>query len=450
MVSKKFYYHLIFRVVLIAFSCFLLFLSIFYFPNISLIIIISGIFLYLVAELIRYMNKINRKLEDFFIAHLSGEVTSTFIKSKKEEEFIKLYHYFDELNTKLENARIENEISNTYFKTLVDHAAVGLIAFTADGKIEFFNDAARKIFGIHVLKNLSKLDQFKEGLSEHLLLLTSNQTELVTLIINGELIQLATRKVQFHTGEKAVHLVSLQNIKPELEQKEVESWQRLIRVLTHEIMNSISPITSLVASLTRIFREKETGQVKKPEEITTQAIEKTLKGLDLVEGRGNGLVKFVQNYREVTRLPKPHFQVVNLKELLQQVAILGGYQIPEREIPVIVDCHPSILFQADPGLLGQVLINLVKNALEAVENTDQPVIKLTGQSNQDHTIIEVEDNGPGIQPSVLEDIFVPFFTTKEKGSGIGLSLSRQIVRLHGGSLEAYSVPGNKTVFTIKI
>jgi len=450
MVSKKFYYNLILRVALIAISSLLLCLSIFYFPNISLIIIIVGVFLYQVVELIRYINKINKKLEDFFIAHLSGEVTSSFIKSKKEEEFVKLYHYFDELNTKLETARVENEISNTYFKTLVDHAAVGLIAFTADGRIEFFNDASRKIFGINVLKNLSRLDQVKEGLSEHMMILTSNQTELVPIIINGELIQLATRKVQFHTGEKTIHLVSLQNIKPELEQKEVESWQRLIRVLTHEIMNSITPITSLVASLTRIFREKETGQIKKPEEITSQAIEKTLKGLDLVEGRGTGLVQFVQNYREVTRLPKPHFQVVNVKEILQQVAMLGENQNPERHVPIIVESHPSILIQADPGLMGQVLINLVKNAIEAVENTDQPLIKLTGQSNQDHTIIEVEDNGPGIPPGVLADIFVPFFTTKEKGSGIGLSLSRQIVRLHGGSLEAFSVPGKKTVFTIKI
>jgi len=450
MVSKKFYYNLIFRISLIAVSCLILILSIFYFPNISLIIIVSGVFIYLVVSLINYMNKINRKLEDFFVAHLSGEVTSSFIKSGKDEEFIRLYHYFDELNEKLEKARLENEISSTYFKTLVDHAAVGLIAFTEDGRIEFFNDAARKIFGINVLKNLNRLDQFKEGLSEHLLLLTSKKTELVPIIINGELVQLATRKVQFQTGEKTVHLVSVQNIKPELEQKEIESWQRLIRVLTHEIMNSITPITSLVSSLTRIFREKETGAIKKPEEITSQAIEKTLKGLDLVEGRGNGLVQFVQNYREVTRLPKPHFQVVNVREMLQQVIILGEYQMPERKVPILVECHPSILLQGDPDLLEQVLINLVKNALESVIDTDQPVIKLTGQSAQDRIIIEVEDNGPGIPPDVLEDIFIPFFTTKEKGSGIGLSLSRQIIQLHGGSLEAYSIQGEKTVFTIKI
>jgi len=450
MVSKKFYYNLIFRISLIACSCFFLFLSIFYFPNISLIIIISGIFIYLVVSLILYVNKINRKLEDFFIAHLSGEVTSSFIKSGKDEEFIGLYHYFDELNEKLEKVRVENEISNTYFKTLVDHAAVGLIAFTEDGRIEFFNDAARKIFGTHVLKNLNKLDQFKEGLSEHLLHMTSKQTELFPIIVKGELIQLATRKVQFQTGEKTVHLVSVQNIKPELEQKEIESWQRLIRVLTHEIMNTITPITSLASSLTRMFREKETGYIKKPEEITSKAIEKTLRGLDLVEGRGNGLVQFVENYREITRLPKPHFQLVNLREMLLQVVTLNESQVPEREVSMLVECHPSVLFQADPGLLGQVLINLVKNALEATLNKDHTIIKLNGQSTQERTIIEVEDNGPGIPSEMLQDIFIPFFTTKEKGSGIGLSLSRQIIRLHGGSLEASSVPGKKTVFTITI
>ncbi|MEI6457178.1 MAG: PAS domain-containing protein, partial [bacterium] len=380
MVSRRFYLNLILRVCSIALSCLLLILSIFYFPNYSLIIILSGLFIYLVVELIRYNNKINRKLEDFFIAHLSGEVTSSFIRSGREEEFKKLYHYFDELNIKLEKSRVENEISNTYFKTLVDHAAVGLIAFSDEGRIEFINDAARKIFGIHVLKTLARLDQYKEGLSEHLMILTSHHTELVTVIINGELIQLATRKVQFLTGEKNIHLVSLQNIKPELEQKEIESWQRLIRVLTHEIMNSITPITSLVDSLTRIFREKESGYIRRPEEISSNSIEKTLKGLDLVLGRGSRLIQFVENYREVTKLPKPNFAMLNLRDLLLQVAALEENTESQHTVPIIVDCDPDLILQADSGLMEQVLINLVKNAIEVLSALENPRIIITGKS----------------------------------------------------------------------
>jgi len=450
MVSKLFYYILVARICLISFTSLLLFLIIYYFPNTSMIIILAMVFFIQIASLIHFLNKVNRKLEDFFIAHLSGEVTISFSRSKRKEVFAGLYDYFEKLNQNLESARIKLEIQNNYFKTLVDHAAVGLISFTSDGKVEFFNDAAKKIFGVHVVRDLNRLDRIKEGLSDYLLEQPSNQTELIPVIIKGELIQLAMRKVLFTTGDKTIHLVSLQNIKPELEQKEVESWQRLIRILNHEIMNSITPITSLVSSLTRIFRDKETGIIKRPEEITEKNIVKTLKGLDIVEGRGNGLVQFVENYREVTRLPKPIFEVINVKELLQKIVFLFENQIAETNIQLIIECHPSVFIQADGKLLEQVLINLVKNAFEAFSGIPSPCIKLCGQTLHDRVIIEVEDNGIGIPPGVLDDVFVPFFTTKEKGSGIGLSLSRQIIRLHGGSLDVQSTIEGKTVFAIKI
>jgi nitrogen fixation/metabolism regulation signal transduction histidine kinase len=450
MVCKRFYYNLIVRIILMAVSCFLLFLAIFYFPNISVIIILSALFIFLAGNLVHYLNTINRKLENFFIAHLSGEVTTSFTRTSQKDEFSGLYSYFTQINERLEKARLDNEIRNNYFKTLVDHAAVGLISFSPDGEVEFFNDAAKKIFGVFIVRNLSKLDRFKEGLSDHLLNLETNQTELVPIIINGELIQLATKKVQFKTGDKLLNLVSLQNIKPELEQKEVESWQRLIRVLTHEIMNSITPITSLVGTLLNIYRDRESGKIISPESVTQHAVDKTVKGLELVAGRGSGLVEFMQNYREVTRLPKPQFQTLNVKDILQKIALLYEEQANENNIRLLVDCHPSLFLQGDDNLLEQVLINLVKNAIEAFDDTPDPMIKMSGQSMQDRIIIEVEDNGKGIPPGVLEDIFVPFFTTKVSGSGIGLSLSRQIIRQHGGSLDVQSIPGQKTVFTIKI
>lgn len=450
MVSRTFYHLLIFRVLLIALTCFVLFLVIFSFPNISLIIIISGIFLYQIISLIHYLNTINRKLEDFFVAHLSGEVTTNFIRTRSTAEFTGMYDYFEKINTNLEMARVRNEIQNNYFKTLVDHAAVGLISFTSDGNVEFFNDAAKKIFDVHVVKNLVRLDRFKDGFSEHLLKLDTKVTELIPVIIKGVLVQLATRKVLFKTGDKVIHLVSMQNIKPELEQKEIESWQQLIRVLTHEIANSITPIISNVSSMIRLFRDKETGMIKTYGSHTPGIIEKTLKGLDLVEGRGKGLVQFIENYREVTRLPNPSFAIVNVRELLQKIALLFEQQVSEKNISLVIECHPSVFFQADRILMEQVLINLVKNALEAFSGIPSPQIRLSGQSQQDHVIIEVEDNGKGIPASVLDDIFVPFFTTKEKGSGIGLSLSRQIIRLHGGSLDVQCSNAGKTIFTIKI
>jgi len=341
-------------------------------------------------------------------------------------------------------------VQNNYFKTLVDHAAVGLISFTQDGSVGFFNEAAKKIFGVHIVRNLNKLDQFKEGLSHMLLTLEPHTRELVNIIIKGDMVQLVTRKVEFSAAGQTVHLVSFQNIKSELDQKEVESWQKLIRVLTHEIMNSITPIISLAQVVTPLLQNKDTGEVMKIEEITPKTLQKTIRSLTNITERGNGLLKFVHNYRDVTRVPKPQFQVVGVKELFLMLQGLFENQLEECNILMEVDCPPSLFIQADGSLMQQVLINLVKNAIEAFGGKPDPVIRLMARTEHDRTVIEVADNGNGIPDAAMENIFVPFFTTKEKGSGIGLSLSRQIIRMHGGSLEVRSVPGEQTVFTIKI
>jgi two-component system, NtrC family, nitrogen regulation sensor histidine kinase NtrY len=450
MVCRKFYFHIVVRVLLLVLTCLFLFYFVFYLPNISLLIITSSILVFQVTALIGYLNRINTKLENFFLAHLSGEVNTSFAGSKKQDEFFKLYDYFDELNQKLESIRLENEIQNNYFKTIVDQTSVGLISFTDEGLVEFINDAAKRILKVFVVRDLSRLDTFKEGFSKYLLELEPEKTELVPVVVDDEMIQLSVKKVDFKAGSKSLHLVSIQNIKEELDQKEIESWQKLIRVLTHEIMNSITPITSLVNTTSRIFRNKETGRIIKPAELTEQNIEKTVKGLDIVEGRGERLIQFVNNYRDLTKLPKPNFQTVFVKRIFQDVQELHQEQLAEKNIRVVIACHQSLQIQIDQKLFEQVMINLFKNAIEACAGKPSGVIKLSAQASNDHVIIEVEDNGRGIPPEVEQNMFVPFFTTKEKGSGIGLSLSRQFIRLHGGNLDFYSVPGEKTVFTIKL
>ena len=173
-------------------------------------------------------------------------------------------------------------------------------------------------------------------------------------------------------------------------------------------------------------------------------------GLAMVEKRGKGLVQFVNNYRDLTNLPKPNFQDIIIKPMFLDIQLLFQEQAEHRHISVVISCHPGLQIRMDRKLLEQVLINLFKNAIEASDESRKSTIKLSAYAANDHTFIEVEDNGTGIPPVVAENMFVPFFTTTEKGSGIGLSLSRQFVRLHGGNLDFYSVPGEKTVFTIKL
>jgi len=449
MVSKRYFYNLIIRLALISLTCFLLCLSFFIYPNYSVIIILGILFIYQVVVLARYLNAINKKLENFFLFYLSGEVTSTNIRRTKKDEFSSLYMYFDLINDKLEQARLKNEIQNNYFKTIVDETAVGLISFKTDGSVELFNEAAKKIFGIQVLRNLRKLNNVKDGFSEMLIEMESNDRKLISLIQDGELIQLATKKVKFKAMNEELHLVSFQNIKPELEEREIESWQRLIRVLTHEIMNSMTPIVTLVGTIVKKLRRKNKSELIDPQEVTSEIMQKTVKGLDLIDSRGKGLISFVQNYRSITRLPKPDFKIVNIKDLFQRVTSLFESQLEVTGIDLRINCHPSLFMNADGALLEQVIINLVKNSSEALDDIESPFVELTAHSVQDQMVMQVSDNGRGIPSELIDDIFVPFFTTKQSGSGIGLSLSRQIIRLHGGSMTVQSSPGN-TVFTIRI
>ncbi len=449
MVSKRFYFNISARIIMIMATCFLFATAIFMLPNPSIVILLGLLIPVESYLLIRYLNSVNSKLEQFFIMHLSGDVTTSFSASGTKDEFENLYQYFRKVNDKLESSRMESEIRNNYFKTIVDHTSTGLVSFTTEGKVELFNDAARKIFKINVLRTIEKLDRFKDGFSEILKDLKPGDKQLINIIIDEELVQLSTRKAIFRTGSVDLHLVSFQNIKSELEQQEIESWQKLIRVLTHEIMNSITPIITLVSTLTRIFRHKETGGLKSIGELSEQNIEKTIRGLDIIENRGKGLVHFVRNYRSVTILPKPEFQILNLSDMFTRVKELHDEILTEKGITVIIKCPQLLHMQADGKLIDQVLINLFKNALEAVNGVASPRISMCAQNTDNQVVIDVEDNGSGITEYAMQHIFVPFFTTKEGGSGIGLSLSKQIIRMHGGSISVQSSPG-KTVFTVKI
>jgi len=450
MACRKFYFHIVFRVIIILLNCLLLCWFIFQLPNVSLIILAAAGIAYQVIALIGYLNRVNTKIENTFLALLSGEVTSVSSNPGRKEEFYKISDYFNRLNQKLEGVKLEHEIRNNYFKTIVDQTSVGLISFEDDGHVEFVNEATRRIFKMFVLKNLTRLDTYKEGLSTFLLGLEPEKTELVTVVINGVLTQLSVKKINFKAGTKSLHLVTLQDIREELDQKEIESWQKLIRVLTHEIMNSITPITSVVNTLGRMFKSRESGKIVGPEDITVQSIERTVMGLDIVEQRGAGLIQFVNNYRQLTKLPIPEFQVAMVKPILQHVQMFYQALAEQKQVSLEIECHPSLEIRIDSALFEQVLMNLVKNAIEACEGKTGGHVKLVAGSTSDFILIEVEDNGKGIVPEVAENMFVPFFTTKEKGSGIGLNLSRQIIRLMGGNLDFTSIPGEKTVFTIKI
>jgi signal transduction histidine kinase len=261
-------------------------------------------------------------------------------------------------------------------------------------------------------------------------------------------VQLSLKSTSFKAKDNELILLSIQDIRNELDEKELDSWMKLIRVLMHEIMNSIAPITSLSESLCQFYTIG--GRQALPEEITEATIQSTLRGLSVIKEQGNGLMLFVESYRKLTRLPKPDRKIFKVEELVTRIQVLYTSLENSDRVKLTISITPrNMELYADENLISQVLINLTKNALQANEaNPDGKIQIVAGFNADERPQIRVVDNGPGIPDEILEQVFVPFFTTRENGSGIGLSLSRQIMRLHGGSLQVRSIPEKETVFSM--
>jgi len=278
--------------------------------------------------------------------------------------------------------------------------------------------------------------------------LGAGQRELVRVNRQDELMQLAVMVTEFRLDEVLYKLVSIQDIKQELEEQELDSWQKLIRVLTHEIMNSVTPVSSLSMAVNEMLLDEQ-GNRRLVEGLDKEDIEDIYSSLGTIEERSKGLLRFVRDYKNVTRLPKPGFADLDIRELLDHVRQLFKQDTDRLGIDFsVVISSKDLSVCADREMIQQVLINLVKNAVEVVRESRKKEIRISAYSQRNKTFIDVSDNGPGIDPETADQVFIPFFTTRKSGSGIGLSLSKQIMRLHKGSIYFRSSPKG-TTFTLK-
>lgn len=271
---------------------------------------------------------------------------------------------------------------------------------------------------------------------------------MVIIPVDNNLLHLAIRKSRFKLENTEVSLVSFQDIHAELDQKELESWQKLIRVLRHEIMNTVSPVSSLATTLSRIFI-KRNSRPKKLAEITENNIADTLSGLEIIRKRSQGILEFVEQYKNLTSLPKADFQPINISGLLKDISVLLNNEITVAGVNMQSKCPPDFIIYGDRGMIEQTLINLIRNSLDAIKEAENPAIRITAYVQPEgKTIIQVMDNGHGITDETIENIFVPFYSTKDHGTGIGLTLARQFMNIHKGSITVKSVPGKETVFSL--
>jgi len=332
---------------------------------------------------------------------------------------------------------------------VVQHLGVALITYKTDGEVELMNTAARRLLRTGPIRHVDALERVSGDLAEALHALDSGEQAMVRVEEEDRTLQLAVRVSRFQLQGEPHALASIQNLRNELEEKEMEAWQQLTSVLTHEIMNSVAPISSLASTASRRLEVPgDNGTISADE--ATDARE----AVETIERRSEGLINFVDAYRSFTDIPSPEFEVLDARDVLDNVQSLLRAQSEAQDLNVTISVEPpDLTLTADPDLLDQLLINLALNALQAIEedpDTEQGRIAFRASvDRRSRPVIRVEDNGPGIPEDVQEKIFVPFFTTKEDGSGIGLSLSRQIMRLHSGQLSVRSTEGDGTVFTLR-
>lgn len=392
-----------------------------------------------------YLNRINRKLTLFLESIRYEDFSIRFSADNKlGKSFSMLNHQFNEVLEAFRQTRAEKEANLKYIDTIVQHISIGVLSFDTEGKIELINPAAFRLMGIYRLRNIHELKTVHPGLAELLMELPSGNK---TLYATRQEQQLSIHAATVRLQGRLVKLISIQNIHSELQKKELEAWQNLTKILRHEIMNSVTPIVSLIGTMQEIVDLDIAPGAQHQEGISDLR-----EALQTVESRSKGIMNFVNAYRDYTTLPQPQFTSVNVKTLITSVGSLFQADMKQAGIQFNVEIDAENLeLHADVSQLQMVLINLVKNAMDALEHTPNASISLKLYQNTVQQIcIEITDNGPGIDEDAMNKIFIPFFTTKKKGSGIGLSLSQQIIQMHGGQLKAASpgANGNGTTFYI--
>lgn len=402
------------------------------------LIIIQSIFL------LKYFNKINKEIIRFLKLMKTDDASYRF-SSDLKGNFTELAKILNNTADLLENTRIEKEKQFHFLQFVIEQINIGLIAYNTNGEVQFINKAFTNLLNINWLKNIEDLSQIDKKLVNQLK--NSDPEDLIQckLNINQNFYQMLIQKKQFKFNNDFINLVSFQNISAELDQKELESWQKLIRVLTHEIMNSIAPITNLTYSIRRSLNENiEAETIQK--EIIKEAIDDT----NIIEKRSNSLMQFVENYRKLTKLSISTFTNINVKQLVENSVSIFKEDFKTFGINYDLKIEDTLTIDGDEKLLEQALINIIKNAIEALSNTKNPKIDIRGEHQDNKLSLSIEDNGMGVDADKVDDIFIPFYTSKEKGSGIGLSLVKQIVSLHKGTISVSSEKNKGTTFKIII
>lgn len=434
------------RVILLATTLFILSYTI---VNDSGVFSISLFIILVIAQLVfflKYAESSFKKVRQFLNNIKKNNFATVYPVKFDGTEIDDLHIEFNAILAKLREDQAEKEANYQYFRSVFQHLSIGLITFEEDGQIQILNTAAKRMLDINQLVNIAEIEKVNKELFLAINSLRTGGSELIKIAHPDGIMQLSVYVIELVMRDVRFKLVSLQNIQSELEEKEMEAWQNLVKVLTHEIMNSIAPISSLANTI----REDIQGYVDRKIPVPAEDMQDYLMSISTIEKRSEGLTTFVSDFRSLAHVPTPKFTAIRISELFDQIEKLFQTSLKSNQIEFTKSIAPDdLLLFADRTLIEQVLINLTQNAVHSVEEKEEKSIDLGAFIDDNGKIIlEVHDSGKGIEEDALSKIFIPFFTTKRKGSGIGLSLSKQIMRRHKGNIQVKSTVGTGSTFKL--
>ncbi|MBI1227244.1 MAG: GHKL domain-containing protein [Bacteroidetes bacterium] len=406
--------------------------------NIPWVIIGGLLIIGLIIHLFHKIYSVNQQIADFLMSIRYDDFTRTYSKLSTGEPHYKLFSEFNAISDKFRDLRSQNEADRQLMHLVLENVDTGILCLDKSGKVLLDNKALKAIFHKSYFPNLAAFKHIAPALHDVILSLPVGERIVQKVVINDEVVQVAIRHFILKNKEDEVRLYTFFNLSGELSSEEIKSYHKLISILSHEIMNSVTPIASLSQSAADMLKSSDPSN-----------LDDVVQAMEVIQKRSSGLLTFTENYRKLTKIPQVQLEHILLEPFLNQILTLFKHQVPNWVELNLQFFRPNLQITGDPTLLEQVIINLIKNALEAVGDiTDGKVLIVADRDEQQRTLIRISDNGHGIPDNNLEQIFVPFFTTKTTGSGIGLSLARQIMRQHQGDIQVVSEVERGTVFTL--
>ena len=410
-------------------------------------VILLGIIILQVAELIRFVTYTNRELARLLLAIRYADFSISFKGKKHGKSFVELQNALVEIVEAFKKVSVEKEAQFKFLQVIVNTMKIGVVAIKEEHTIELMNQEAEEILGIKKPNYLKQLKQISPRFVEEIEEINDNGRKLIEWEKQDKKLQLSIQVNRLKILNFRYSIITFQNIKSEIEQKEIEAWHKLIRILTHEIMNSITPVTSMTETMIMLLENN--NQPKHAEELDDETLEDLRFSLKTIQRRSEGLLHFVEDYRKLTRIKHLELETVEVEDLLGSMEILMKSELEKTGIQLTIQSQQGLKIKMDRKLIEQILLNLITNARHALANEEMPQLTLKAFSNAGTKLITVTDNGTGIDPAKMDQIFIPFYSTKEEGSGIGLSLSKQIMKKHKGDLTVKSTLGEGAAFQLE-